>query len=173
MMILRKKNHEESQNNTRIKIGNDHIENVSMYHYLGVDLDRGLTFDKMLDNMFNIANRKLYMLKCIGPYITNIVSNHIYKTHVLPMLDYADFLVDSGRLEKIERLDTLQKRVVKVILVLGVLYNHRHRCLNSKTKIFLQVSIGAITKCIFLMSLPYTKTSVTGSNAEIIGSMHV
>ena len=113
MMILRKNNPQQSQNNTRIKIGNDHIENVSMYHYLGVDLDRGLTFDKMLDNMFNKANRKLYML--IGPYITNTVSNHTYKTRVLPMLDYADFLVDSGRLEKIERLDTLQKRVVKVI----------------------------------------------------------
>ena len=41
------------------------------------------------------------------------------------------------------------------------------------TQIFLQVSIGAITKCIFLTSLPYPTTSVKRSNAEIIGSMQV
>ena len=86
-----------------------------MYHYLGVDLDRGLTFDKMLDTMFNKANRKLYMLKRIRPYITNTVANLVDKTHVLPMLDYVDFLVESGRADKIERLDNLQKRAVKLI----------------------------------------------------------
>ena len=69
----------------------------------------------MLDNMFNKANRKLYMLKRIWPYITNSIANLTYKTHVLPMLDYADFLVDSGHADKIERLDNLQKRAVKLI----------------------------------------------------------
>ena len=69
----------------------------------------------MLDNMFNKANRKLYMLKRIRPYITNSIANLVYKTHVLPKLDYADFLVDSGHADKIERLDNLQKRAVKLI----------------------------------------------------------
>ena len=115
MMISRRHNLDPVQQNTHIKIGIDNIENVSMYHYLGVDLDKGLIFDKMLDNMFNKANRKLYMLKRIRPYITNSIANQVYKTHVLPMLDYADFIVDSGRAEKIERLDNLQKRAVKLI----------------------------------------------------------
>ena len=63
--------------------------------------------------------------------------------------------------------------ILIVILVLGVLYNRRHRYVKSKTQIFLQVSIGAITKCIFLTSLPYPTTSVARSNEEIIGSIHV
>ena len=39
----------------------------------------------------------------------------VYKTHVLPTLDYGDFLVDSGKLSKIDRLNNLHKRAVKLI----------------------------------------------------------
>ena len=44
---------------------------------------------------------------CVGglemyPLITNSVAALVYKTHVLPMLDYGDFLVDSGKLSKID-----------------------------------------------------------------------
>ena len=63
--------------------------------------------------------------------------------------------------------------ILIIILVLGVSYNCRHRGLNSKTQISLQVSIGAITKCVFLTSLPYPTISVKRSNAEIIGAMQV
>ena len=113
MMIFRKKNHDHRV--PTLKIHDKKIDNVLTYHYLGIDLDSGLTYDKMLDNMFNKANRKLYLLKRIRPYITNSIANLVYKTHVLPMLDYADFLVDSGRMEKIDRLYNLQKRALKVI----------------------------------------------------------
>ena len=65
--------------------------------------------------MYNKANRKLYMLKRIRPLITNSVAALVYKTHVLPMLDYGDFLVDSGKLSKIDRLNNLHKLAVKLI----------------------------------------------------------
>ena len=126
MMILRNRQLQNPDNfNFNIEVENKHIENVVSYHYLGVDLDNGLTYDKMLDNMFKKANRKLFMLKRIRPYITNSISNLVYKTHVLPMLDYADFLVESGHMEKIDRLNNLQKRAVKLI------DNKLHRGLDS------------------------------------------
>ena len=115
MMITPKINTNQIVRNRNIKVGDNCIENVHIYHYLGVDLDSGLTYDKMLDNMFNKANRKLYMLERIRPYVTSSTANLVYKTHVLPMLDYADFIVESGRTDKIERLNNLQKRAVHVI----------------------------------------------------------
>ena len=96
-------------------IGTEKIYDVSTYHYLGIDLDSTLSFDRMLDCMYNKVNRKLYMLKCIHPLITNLVASLVYKTHVLPMLDYEDFPVDSGKLSKIDRLNNLHKRAVKLI----------------------------------------------------------
>ena len=69
----------------------------------------------MLDSMYSKANRKLYLLKRIRPLITNSVANLVYKTHVLPMFDYAEFLVESGKIEKIDRLDTIQKQALRII----------------------------------------------------------
>ena len=115
MLIGRKKRLGYRGYNAPIVIGPKQIENVEAYHYLGVDLDKGLTYDKVLHNMYSKAKRKLYLLKRIRPFITNSVANLVYKTHVLPMFDYADFLVESGKTEKIERLDTIQKRVLKII----------------------------------------------------------
>ena len=115
MLIVRKEGLGIDDTTPPIVIGPEQIENVEAYHYLGVDLDKGLTYDKVLDNMYSKANRKLYLLKRIRPFITNSVANLVYKTHVLPMFDYADFLVESGKTEKIERLDTIQKRALKII----------------------------------------------------------
>ena len=98
MMIFRNNIAMNNMENSTVRIENNILDNVTSYHYLGIDLDSNLTFDQMLDCIYNKANRKLYMLKrCIRPYINNGVASLVYKTHVLPMLDYADFLVDSGR----------------------------------------------------------------------------
>ena len=115
MMIYRNNQYTKEDDPPIIKVNSEPIDNVQTYHYLGIDLDNGLSYDKILNSMFNKANRKLYMLKRIRPYITNHIANLVYKTHVLPMMDYADFLVDSGRMEKIDRLENLQKRGVKLI----------------------------------------------------------
>ena len=100
---------------SRISIGENCLENVNMYHYLGVDLDRHLSFEKMVEATSNKANRKLYLHKKIRPYITNWVAAQVYKTHVLPMLDYADFLTDSCIKSKVKNLDKIQKRAIHVI----------------------------------------------------------
>ena len=47
--------------------------------------------------------------------ITNTVAALVNKTHVLPMLDYGDFLVDSGKLSKTDRPSNLHKRALKLI----------------------------------------------------------
>ena len=91
------------------------MENVSIYHYLGIDLDKNLSFEKMVENTFSKANKKLYLLKKIRPYITCSIANTVYKTHVLPILDYADFLIDSCIKRKVGTLDQIQKRAVHTI----------------------------------------------------------
>ena len=69
----------------------------------------------MIDNMYNKANRKLYSLKNIRPYITNSVASLIYKTCVRPVMEYADFLVDSCNKQKTGKLAQIQKRALKII----------------------------------------------------------
>ena len=68
-------------------ISNNALGKVNVYKYLGVDLDENLTMNNMIDSTFNKANRKVYLLKKIRPYITREIANRIYKTCILPILD--------------------------------------------------------------------------------------
>ena len=63
----------------------------------------------------NNALGKVNVHKKLRPYITWEIAKRIYKTCILPILDYADFLVDSGGVRFIGKLDTIQKRCLKII----------------------------------------------------------
>ena len=95
-----------------VTVKKEPLNNVSRYTYLGVDIDYSLTFDSMVDSIYKKANRKLYTLKLIRPYITNDIACLIYKTCVRPILEYADFLVDSCQNSRIDKLERIQKRYV-------------------------------------------------------------
>ena len=45
-------------------VGFVHLENVSrsVYHYLGMDLNKQLSVEKMVYSTFSKANRKLYLI---------------------------------------------------------------------------------------------------------------
>ena len=115
MFIPRNDTHTDLTRNSYVKIASEKLYNVTSYKYLGVDLDQTLSFDTMVDTMYNKAYRKLYYLKNIWPYITNSVANLIYKTCVRPVMEYADFLVDSCNKQKTEKLGRIQKRAKKII----------------------------------------------------------
>ena len=115
MFIVRKKSQEETVSVSNICVNNEFLPNVKSYKYLGVDIDYTLSFDAMVDQMYTKANRKLYSLKIIRPYITNSIANLIYKSCVRPIMEYADFLIDSCTKSKTEKLDRIQKRAVKII----------------------------------------------------------
>ena len=51
------------------------------------------------------ANKKLFTLKKIQPYISEKVAALICKQFILPTLDYADFLFESATKHSLELLD--------------------------------------------------------------------
>ena len=58
------------------------------------------------------VNWKLFVLKRIPPDITNSIVVLMYKTCVHPLMEYADFLVESGAKMKTDNLDNIQKRTI-------------------------------------------------------------
>ena len=69
----------------------------------------------MINTTHNKANHKVYLLKKIRLYVSRWVANQIYKTCILPILDYADFLVDSGNVYNIDKFNSIQKRCLRII----------------------------------------------------------
>ena len=80
-----------------------------------MDLDEHLTLKAMIDTTYSKANQKVFLLRRICPYMTAGMANQRYKTCILPILDYADFLVDSNKAINIEKLSSIQQRCLRVI----------------------------------------------------------
>ena len=115
MFVARRKDQLPQVKTKYVTVNKESLNNVDSYKYLGVDIDYGLSFDLMADNIYNRANRRLYTMKLIRPYITNGIANLIYKTCIRPILEYADFLIDSCTKLKVDKLERIQKRAVKII----------------------------------------------------------
>ena len=99
-----------------IILNNKVLDYVDSYKYLGVTLDRNLNFQQYVREVFNLVSHKIYMLSRIRQFINKDVSLLIYKTKILPYLDYGDILYDGADSKSLVRLQKLQNRALRVCL---------------------------------------------------------
>ena len=85
-----------------------------MYKYLGVTLDMNLNFNKHLQNCLRIASHKAYLLSKVHSYITTEAALRIYKTMILPVIEYGDILYDNSNMKLLGKLQTLQNRCLRI-----------------------------------------------------------
>ena len=78
------------------------LENVHNCNYLGVIVDDKLSFVEFVENKYNKLNICLYQRKRLRPYSDNAIANNIYKQTILPLMDYADFMIESSSLTQIK-----------------------------------------------------------------------
>ena len=79
-----------------VRLGQMTLDNVTSYNYLGVIIDNKLTFNDFLKVKCDKINIRLYQLIKMRKFITSKIACTIYKQVIVPLLDYADFLIDSG-----------------------------------------------------------------------------
>ena len=115
MLALRNNNYPGVVESLVVKMSNTALANVSTYKYLGVDLDRNLSHENAVHNTYLKANKKLFTLRKIRPYLSQEVSALIYKQYILPILDYAAFLFESATKQELKSLDKVQNRAVRLI----------------------------------------------------------
>ena len=82
---------------------NGEFENVHVYKYLGVDIDDLLCYDKFVDNTWNKVNNRLYNFAKIRPYLSESLACQIYKPTILPLFEYASFIMDSASRTQIKK----------------------------------------------------------------------
>ena len=102
-------------NNYTISIDGTLLTRVFSYPYLGVELDHALSYDKHLDNVVNKTTQKLYIFRKIRRFITVPTAVTIYKQMILPLLEYCSILFNSGKKSKLEKVDRVQSKCIRVI----------------------------------------------------------
>ena len=98
-----------------INISGNTIERVCSYHYLGVELDSNLTFDKHLDNVVSKCNQKLYIFRKIRRFISESTALLVYKQTIRPLVEYCSFIFNTGKKAKIDKIDKVQSKCICII----------------------------------------------------------
>ena len=77
---------------TPIKMNDMELQYTDHYKYLGITVDCSLNYQKYIKELFKKSAHKIYILSKIRQYLTRDAALQIYKTKVIPYLDYGDIL---------------------------------------------------------------------------------
>ena len=75
-----------TDNMEELVVGDDTVERVKKFKYLGVLLDDKLVFDKNIESMMNVVNGKIISLARVRKYMDTSTSLLLYKQMILPFL---------------------------------------------------------------------------------------
>ena len=102
------------------------IEQVDSYNYLGVIIDASLNFQAQRNKMNSQVQQRLNYLTKIRSYVTTYAAKIIYKTTILPIIDYGDFIYDQGVTYTNRSVQQLQNRGLRIVYNQHLLkYNER------------------------------------------------
>ena len=99
-----------------IKIGDYEINRVYDFKYLGIVLDDSLTWKDHVRYVISRVGKRVGVLGRLRKNITIHAALEMYKSLILPILDYCDVVWASCNKVDIERLESLQRRASKIIV---------------------------------------------------------
>ena len=103
-----------------LHIQDQKIQKVATYKYLGLTLDMNLTFNNHLQNIQNIVSHKCLLLLKLRKYINTFTATILYKTMILPIIEYGDVIYGGAKGKPIQRLQTIQNRILRICLYTDV-----------------------------------------------------
>ena len=98
-------------------IDNIKIDRVHTYKYLGITLDANLTYSKHLETDIKSISDKALLLAKMRKYILQEVALRIYKTMILPVMEYGDILYDGASKKLTGKIQVLQNRCLRTCLL--------------------------------------------------------
>ena len=93
----------------RLKIAGLPIDYVFQYKYLGVTIDELLSFNAHLNNTIKLVSHKIFLLRRIKYYITEEAAIRIYKSMIMPYLDYGDILFMNSNAKLVKKTANFTK----------------------------------------------------------------
>ena len=91
--------------------------NISTRAYLGIVINKNLTWDDHLVHTRNKINKKLGLLRWIKPYLPLSAWITFFNSFILPLFYYGDIIWgDRGNASLITELQVLQNKAARIIL---------------------------------------------------------
>ena len=86
---------------------------VDKYRYLGVTLDKHMNLTALLSTVKKTVSNHLFELRKIRTFVSTKCSILIYKQTILPLLDYAGFLLKSCNISDRKDMQVLQNDALR------------------------------------------------------------
>ena len=104
-----------------ITVNGSKIHFVPTFKYLGVILDYELNYNAHVKDLKKRLAFKSYLLGRLKQFVPTNILLRIYKTYVIPVLDYADILYNGANSDLLILIQRLQNRCLKFCLKMPVL----------------------------------------------------
>ena len=105
----------------KISLNGEDIKSVLSYKYLGVTLDQELNFAMYVRNMIKRLRFKSILLYRSRKYMSKPVLLRVYKSHVLPVIDYCDILYAGTNVVVLDTLQRVQNKCLKTCMGMHIL----------------------------------------------------
>lgn len=114
--------------NRVLHLGNDPLEEVATYKYLGVHIDKDLSFTTQAKSVLKNAAHKVYLLAKIRSNLTVKAALDVFKVMILPLLDQGDVFYHGAVKVHLNRLQLIQNRAIRIIHKIPRLCNVQEIC---------------------------------------------
>lgn len=98
-----------------IFLGSHKIDYVDKFDYLGFTLDSCLTFEQHLTRTIQRINSKAVIFYKIRRFINPKIALQLYKSYLLPILEYGDLFMGSCSMKTVAALQKFQNRLLRLI----------------------------------------------------------
>ena len=98
-----------------ILLKDEAVEHVTVFKYLGIQLDTHLGFHTQFKETYNQSTYKLLMLKRIRPFINESAALTITKTMLLPYLDMGNMFFTAMPSSNVDKLDTILNTALRTV----------------------------------------------------------
>ena len=97
-----------------LSLAGETLKVVTQFNYLGVVIDVDLTFKAQCKKVNSMAFARYLQLCKIKKNIEVEIALEIYKIMILPVFDYCDYVVESGPVAAVRKLQTMQNKSLRV-----------------------------------------------------------
>ena len=102
--------------NFHVKIDGKELTRVAEFKYLGVILDESLTWNAHVNYLLSKVSKRIGILGRTRRNISMYTANTIYKSFILPVIDYCDSVWNCCGLSNAHRIERLQRRAARIIM---------------------------------------------------------
>ena len=92
------------------------LQTVCSYKYLGVTMDGQLNYAKHVGKLIAVASTKLKQFRRMRSFLNTKAAVLVYKSMLLPLLEYGDIFLSSATMENKKKLQTLQNKGLRCAL---------------------------------------------------------